>query len=109
MSLHIGSQKLILEGSVKPTEVKEIAAQNSISHLKIVLIECGHEERKRRLIEDRDQPELDNLDIYAWAAYLRGQADALGLEIIDTTGAAVGESASKLIHSIERFHLTVRI
>jgi len=102
-SLNSGSQKLILEGSKKPTDVKLVASQNGVSKLKILLIDCGHEERKRRLIEDRKQPELDNLDIYAWAAYLRGQADALNIEVIDTTSSDIKESAGELFSSVKYF------
>lgn len=41
--------------------------------------------------------------MYAWAAYLRGQADALKLEIIDTTGVHLEDSIRALANSIERF------
>ena len=73
------------------------------SRLKVVLIDCGHAERRRRLVEERRQPELDKLDMYAWAAYLRGQADALQLDIIDTTAASLAESSSELLKSIQNF------
>jgi hypothetical protein len=46
---------------------------------------------------------LDQLDIYAWAAYLRGQADALGLEVLDTTNQSVATSVQALAESIARF------
>lgn len=94
---------VILDGSKKPTEVIQVARQKGIVHLKIILIDCSHIERKRRLVEERLQPELDTLDMYAWAAYLRGQADVLELEIIDTTSASVRESTKQLLGSIERF------
>jgi hypothetical protein len=32
----------------------------------------------------------------SWAAYLRGQADALGLPIVDTTALTVDEAALRL-------------
>jgi HAMP domain-containing protein len=41
--------------------------------------------------------------MYAWAAYLRGQADALKLEVIDTTNQGVTESIQELAASIGRF------
>jgi hypothetical protein len=81
----------------------EAARAAGLRHFHIVLVDCGHDERRRRLLEERRQPEWDQLDTYAWAAYLRGQADALGLEIIDTTGKPVSESVAMLAASIERF------
>lgn len=93
----------ILDGSKRPTDIQAVATQRGIAQLKIVLVDCDHTERKRRLTKEKFQPELDVLDIYAWAAYLRGQADALGLEIIDTTHASVGESSARLLESIKHF------
>ena len=36
-------------------------------------------------------------------SYLRGQADALGLEVLDTTGQDIVTSAAALAHSIRQF------
>jgi hypothetical protein len=36
-----------------------------------------------------------------WAAYLRGQADALGLPILDTTHLTVAEAAEEFIARIQ--------
>jgi ABC-type molybdenum transport system ATPase subunit/photorepair protein PhrA len=68
-------------------------------------VESGREhiERRRRLLEDRRQPELDLLDMYAWAAYLRGQADALGVEVLDTTRQTIEASTHALATSIAAF------
>ncbi|MGC1377384.1 MAG: hypothetical protein WA821_14225 [Anaerolineales bacterium] len=94
---------VVLDGQVRPTVILDAANEAGFSAIHITLIECSHEERQRRLIEDRVQPELDKLDMYAWAAYLRGQADALKLEIIDTTTLSLKEAVQKLASSIERF------
>ncbi len=81
----------------------EEANQAGVSALHVTLLECSHAERRQRLIKHRTQPELDNLDMYAWAAYLRGQADALKLEIIDTANQSVMISTQALAKSIGRF------
>ena len=93
----------ILDSQARPTVIQSAVKDYGLSMLHITLIDCGHEERRRRLLHDRLQPELDHLDMYAWAAYLRGQADALNLEIIDTTSATVEESTKELAQSIKRF------
>jgi len=45
---------------------------------------------------DRGQPELANPRMDCWAAYLRGQADALSLSIIDTSNDSIDKSLVEL-------------
>ena len=45
---------------------------------------------------DRRQPELANPQMDCWAAYLRGQADALNLSIIDTSNDPIDKSLLEL-------------
>jgi len=94
---------MIVEGQARPQVILEAAREVGLAHLHITLIDCSHKARRGRLNVDRGQPELDHLDTYAWAAYLRGQADALGLEIIDTTDVSPEEGARQLAESIRRF------
>lgn len=81
----------------------EAARGAGLHHFHMILIDCDHVERRRRLIEDRRQPELDHRDVYCWASYLRGQADALGMEVLDTTGRDVAACTAALANSIARF------
>ena len=48
-------------------------------------MDCDYAERNARLRGPRGQPELATAQMDGWAAYLRGQADALGLPVIDTS------------------------
>ena len=66
---------VVVEGQERPHVVLAAARDAGLTAVRVVLIDCDHTERRRRLREDRAQPELDHLDMYAWAAYLRGQAD----------------------------------
>jgi energy-coupling factor transporter ATP-binding protein EcfA2 len=93
----------VFDVQARPTVMMEEANQARVSTFHITLLECSNAERRQRFVEDRTQPELDNLDMYAWAAYLRGQVDALKLEIIDTTNLRVMESTLALVRSIARF------
>ena len=52
--------------------------------------------RNERLHIDRSQPELANAQMDCWAAYLRGQADALNLTIIDTSNDSIDKSLIEL-------------
>ena len=67
-----------------------------ISHSQIVLVDCDTTIRNGRLVRERNQPELANPQMDCWAAYMRGQADALFLPIIDTSNASSGESLKQL-------------
>lgn len=61
----------------------------------IVLVDCDPDARSMRL-SGRGQPELATPDMDRWAAYLKGQADALELVVIDTTHVTVGEATDAL-------------
>ena len=57
--------------------------------------------RRRARLAQRGQPELANLRMDNWAAYLRGQADALGLRVIDTDALAVEVVADLLAAQVK--------
>ena len=44
----------------------------------------------------RQQPELATPEMASWQSYLRGQADALGLPVLDTSELSIEESANAL-------------
>jgi energy-coupling factor transporter ATP-binding protein EcfA2 len=94
---------VVVEGQARPSDILAVAASAGVGAAHVTLIDCDHAARRRSLLEERGQPELDVLDTYAWAAYLRGQADALNLEIIDTTSVPVEVSSAALAASITRF------
>lgn len=94
---------VVVDGQARPKLILDAARDAGVDAVRVVLVDCGHAERRARLLEQRRQPELDVLDTYAWAAYLRGQADALDLEVIDTTGQTLEESTALLDASIARF------
>ena len=74
-----------------------------MTHGGVLLLDCGTEERRRRLQIDRAQPELANFQMFAWAAYLRGQADALEIPVLDTTTLSPIDAGRALAKSIEQF------
>jgi shikimate kinase len=68
-----------------------------LTDYKIVLIECGPEEMFRRLIEERNQPELAQEQQLNWRKYLHRQAEERGLVILDSTGLRVEELAARFM------------
>ena len=98
----------VVEGQARPSDVLDAAKAAGLASVHVTLVDCEESERRRRLLTLRDQADLDTLDTYAWAAYLRGQADALSLEVIDTTSADPATSARALAASITRFAAALR-
>jgi broad-specificity NMP kinase len=78
----------VLDGQTRPSYVRAAVARFPQVTARIVLLDCVPSVRRARLAS-RGQPELANPQMEAWAAYLRGQADALQLPIIDTSQLSV--------------------
>ena len=89
----------VLDGQVRPSEVRAAFARSEVSRGEILLVDCDPKVREARLVA-RNQPELATADMRAWAAYLRGQADALHLPILDTTTITVEEGVEELVTRI---------
>jgi len=90
----------ILDGQTRPTFVH--AALTAVDPLcaRIVLLDCSPAIRTIRLAM-RGQPELATQRMDSWAAYLRGQADALRLSVIDTSSLTVDVVADALEAEVE--------
>ena len=83
---------VVLDTQVRPHRALEVLNQSAIVYAQIVLVDCDPLKRNERLHIDRGQPELANPQMDCWAAYLRGQADALSLSIIDTSHDPIDKS-----------------
>jgi len=61
---------LVVDGQERPHVVLAAVRELRLRAFHLVLIDCDHAERRRRLLEDRRAPELDRLDIClpAWAS-----------------------------------------
>ena len=93
----------VLDGQIRPSFVfvaKERAQSRSVH---VILLDCSRGVRDARLHNDRQQPELATDRMDQWAAYLRGQADALGLPVIHTTDVGIGAVADLLEIVVRRF------
>ena len=97
-----GAEVYVLDGQTRPSFVISAAERSGIDGVRIVLMDCEYSVRHKRLIELRGQAELVNSQMDCWAAYLRGQADALGLPVIDTTGQDIQTTADILVVHVER-------
>ena len=86
----------VLDAQTRPSTVFASPGAGAAWGAYVVLLDCSPEVRTARLHGPRGQSQLATPRMDSWAAYLRGQADALGLAIIDTTGLTVAEAAHQL-------------
>lgn len=91
-----GIELVVLDTQIRPHRALEVLNQAAIDYVQIVLVDCDPVKRNERLHVDRRQPELANPQMDCWAAYLRGQADALKLSIIDTSNDPMAKSLVEL-------------
>ncbi len=92
----------VLEAQVRPTTVRKALAHHSVERFEIVLLDCSPPVRRDRLCGPRLQPDLATPQMDSWAAYLRGQADALELPVIGTNELTAEAVADLVVASIER-------
>ena len=90
------------DGQTRPSFVFGAAGRAPSRQVHVVLLDCSPELRATRLTDGRQQPELASERMDNWAAYLRGQADALHLDVIDTTTLTVAEVANRLELLVKR-------
>ena len=91
-----GIELAVLDTQIRPHRALEVLSQAAITYAQIVLVDCEPGKRNERLRIDRGQPELASPQMDCWAAYLRGQADALRLSIIDTSDDSIDKSLVEL-------------
>lgn len=97
----------ILDGQTRPSFVRAALAESEGISVRVVLVECAEAVRNARLAM-RGQPELATRRMDIWAGYLRGQADALQLPIIDTTRLRVEVVADALKAEVEALRADAR-
>jgi GTPase SAR1 family protein len=90
----------LLEGQMRPSIIRDAFVRAGIQAGRIVLLDCDPVVREQRLRGQRDQPELASPRMEMWAAYLRGQADALDLPILDTTSASPEILCDRLLRHV---------
>lgn len=86
----------VLDAQTRPSFVFGAARRAAPRAVHVVLFDCAAEVRAARLRGPRRQPDLVTARMDQWAAYLRGQANALNLSVIETTSLTVAEAASDL-------------
>jgi hypothetical protein len=91
----------VLDAQTRPSFVRSVERVGT-ALVRVVLLDCAAHARDARLAGPRGQPELSTPRMDSWAAYLRGQADALELPVIDTTSLGIDAAVDALIVQVER-------
>jgi len=97
-----GADVYVLDGQTRPSFIRSAIERIGATLVRVVLLDCSEDARHARLAGPRGQPELSNPRMDCWAAYLRGQADALDLPVIDTTNLGIDGTVDALIVHVER-------
>jgi hypothetical protein len=90
----------ILEGQTRPSFVLSAAHDAHADGITVVLLDCSPAVRRSRLI-GRGQADLANRRMEAWARYLRTEASAFSMPIIDTSYLGISAAADALEAAIQ--------
>lgn len=91
------SRPALLEGQMRIAFIREALVAAGLTDARVVLVDCDDETRTRRLVHDRQQPEFCNDTMKNWAAYLRDEAYAANVEVIDTTRKSFAECVRSVV------------
>jgi hypothetical protein len=92
----------VLDGQTRPGVALAAASAITTRRVHVVLLDSVSDVRNARLRGPRRQPELANARMDSWADYLRGQADALELPVIDTSDLTIVEATDRLEKAVRR-------
>ena len=86
----------ILEGQMRPSWILAELLEYPSIRKTILLLDCTDDVREHRLVTLRGQPDLASEGMFRWAAYLKGQADALDSPVLDTSVLSPGAVADEI-------------
>ncbi|MCG2629173.1 ATP-binding protein [Bradyrhizobium sp. WYCCWR 13023] len=88
----IDTLPVLFEGQMRLSFITDGLTAAGIARARIVLVHCDDESRTHRLVNERNQPDLANPDMMNWARFLRGEAEAGGFEVLDTSKISIEDS-----------------
>ena len=92
---------VLFEGQMRLAFIREGRLAAGLADVHLILVDCDDEIRMRRLVANRNQPELANATMLNWAAHLRGEAREAGCEIIDTSRTPLQENVAHVCSRLE--------
>jgi adenylate kinase family enzyme len=92
---------VLLEGQMRIAFIKEALAKNQISSAHVILLDCDDTTRAERLHVHRAQPDLANREMMNWARYLREEAEAPDVRVLDTGRLTVAECVGVIVEWLD--------
>jgi shikimate kinase len=93
---------VVIEGQTNLEFIEAACHQFKVPNYRIILIDCAWETSKERLLYERHQPELVNQGMESWTAFLRQQAIAKQLPIVDTSQQSLAQSVESVSRILRR-------
>lgn len=94
---YLPNKDVLFDIQSRPSFIDEACIQNDIKSYGVILFDCSDEERKRRLIVERKQPELANDQMMDWARYLRERCVGSNHTILDNTNILPEQGLKRLL------------
>jgi hypothetical protein len=94
---------VLFEGQMRISFIREALAhkgtlaESQISSARILLLDCNDITRAERLKVHRLQPDLANSDMMNWARYLRDEAHAAQIRVLDTGRLSVAKCVDVIV------------
>jgi len=88
---------VLLEGQMRISFIREALAESQISSARILLLDCDDITRAERLKVHRLQPDRANSDMMNWARYLREEAHAAQIRVLDTGRLSVAKCVDVIV------------
>ena len=92
---------VVFEGQMRISFIREAFASFQIENAGILCVECDDPTRRRRLTQDRLQPELANESMFEWSRYLHQEAVGACCKILDTTWLSLEESVRAVLQVLD--------
>ncbi|MBV9181206.1 MAG: AAA family ATPase [Acidobacteria bacterium] len=92
---------VVFEGQMRIAFVKEALAENQIRSAHLFLLDCDDTTRRERLQMERAQADLANREMMNWARYLREEAYAADIRVLDTGRLTVAECVSVIVECLD--------
>jgi RNase adaptor protein for sRNA GlmZ degradation len=88
----------LFEGQMRIAFVSEALGAAGVAEARIILVDCNDDVRVTRLKGNRNQPELADTTMMNWAKYLRREAQAAGIDILDTERLSMAQCTELICH-----------
>lgn len=90
-------KQVLFEGQMRIAFIRDALNAAGIENARILCVDCDDATRRKRLIDDRLQPDLASESMMGWASFLRQEALEAGCDILDTTNLCLAESVGAVL------------